>query len=424
VRIAKSGLLVLLLASGALSPAHAAAQAAADGDLRADIDTAAAILRRDDPELLQPAIRTAFDRATAAVLALPDTTPRSHLVAAWARTIALLHDGHTQILFLDPAVGFHRYPVRLYWFEEGLYVTAARPDLAELLGARLVSIDGVPAAEAVGRIRPYIHGDNDMNVRDVLPSRLLMGEFLEAAGVSPARDHAAFAFREADGSTRTVRLDALPADADIPWTTALDALPRKPLYQTRPGDPYWYRYLPERRLMYVQYDAVENDEDDPFAAFCQRLFAAVDSTRADHLVLDIRRNNGGDNTLLLPLVTGLIRSRVNRPGRLFVITGRLTFSAAVNLAAQIEHFTHATFVGEPTAAPANHYGETRLLTLPRTGIRMLMSTLYWQSAGDAKDHRPWIPPSIPAPPTASDYFAGRDPAMTAIERALTARAGG
>src|SRR6267143_154269 len=52
-------------------------------------------------------------------------------------------------------------------------------------------------------------------------------------------------------------------------------------------------------------------------------------------------------------------------GHLFVITGRLTFSAAMNLASRLEHETHATFVGEPTGSRPNHYGEAVTLTLPQ-----------------------------------------------------------
>ena len=53
--------------------------------------------------------------------------------------------------------------------------------------------------------------------------------------------------------------------------------------------------------------------------------------RVTALVLDVRNNGGGNNFLNRPIVREVIRSDgINRKGRFFVITGRLTFSAAAN----------------------------------------------------------------------------------------------
>ena len=130
------------------------------------------------------------------------------------------------------------------------------------------------------------------------------------------------------------------------------------------------------------------------------------------MVIDIRCNNGGDNTLLRPFVVSLIRSRFNQSGHLYVVIGRLTFSAAVNFATQIERYTEVRFVGEPTEAPPNHYGETQRLVLPHSGITVLYSLLFWQDAGP-RDTRPWIAPAIVVSPTFADYRAGRDPVLDA-----------
>jgi hypothetical protein len=50
-------------------------------------------------------------------------------------------------------------------------------------------------------------------------------------------------------------------------------------------------------------------------------------------VVDLRWNGGGNTLLAMPLLHGLIAGRtINRRGRLFVIAGRGTFSAAQNTA--------------------------------------------------------------------------------------------
>jgi hypothetical protein len=113
-------------------------------------------------------------------------------------------------------------------------------------------------------------------------------------------------------------------------------------------------------------------------------------------------------------VHGLVRcDRINRRGKLFVIIGRNTFSAAVCGASEIEQHTAAIFVGEPTASPPNFVGQTVELQLPYSKMLVSISTLYWQNAGPL-DHRTWIAPQLFTPPTFEAYLSGQDPALAAI----------
>jgi hypothetical protein len=134
----------------------------------------------------------------------------------------------------------------------------------------------------------------------------------------------------------------------------------------------------------------------------------------DRLVVDLRWNNGGNTYLSMPLLHALIRSRkLNRPGSLFVIIGRGTFSAAQNTATFIERHTQAVFVGEPTGSSPNFVGEDNPTLLPYSKLPVSISDLYWQTSWPT-DHRPWIAPLLYAPPSFELYRANRDPAMEAI----------
>ena len=88
---------------------------------------------------------------------------------------------------------------------------------------------------------------------------------------------------------------------------------------------------------------------ESIADFSRRLRALVDTGTVDRLVLDLRLNRGGDGTLNRPLLLSLIKARkLEGPGKLFVIIGRSTFSAAQFLVNQLEAYTDAVFVGEPS----------------------------------------------------------------------------
>ena len=84
----------------------------------------------------------------------------------------------------------------------------------------------------------------------------------------------------------------------------------------------------------------------------------------------------------------------------------MTFSAGVNFVTDTERRTNAILVGEPTGGSPNQYGDATTFTMPHSGVRARISTLFWQK--DAEDARPHHEPHVSAPVTASDYFAGQD----------------
>ena len=105
--------------------------------------------------------------------------------------------------------------------------------------------------------------------------------------------------------------------------------------------------------------------------------------------------------------------KVNQRGRLFVIIGRRTVSAAQNMATYFERYTNAIFVGEPTGSSPNFIGEEVPLTLPYSKLIANVSHLFWQSSWP-QDQRVWLPPQIYVTPRFADLRAGRDAALDAI----------
>lgn len=81
---------------------------------------------------------------------------------------------------------------------------------------------------------------------------------------------------------------------------------------------------------------------------------ALPGPRDGHMgLVDVRLNGGGDNTTYHPLVSALRGRAVNRPGRLVLLTGRVTSSAASNFVAELQSLTRVRIVGE-TAGGSPH----------------------------------------------------------------------
>ena len=136
------------------------------------------------------------------------------------------------------------------------------------------------------------------------------------------------------------------------------------------------------------------------------------------LIVDVRLNGGGDNTTYGPLVDVLAAKKVNRRGRLYLLTGRATFSAAANFAAEIDRYTHALVVGEPTGGGVETYGDTFPVPLPTAGWTVHVAARYHERKKSPGDRRLAVEPDVRVELTSAQYFAGLDPVLARALRGL------
>jgi tetratricopeptide (TPR) repeat protein len=363
-----------------------------------------------------------FDRAVSDLDSQIAGQSDAQILIGMMRLLRPLGDGHAFITWPDDNEALAlALPVEFYRFTEGVFVTAAGPACQRLLGARVDKIGGHPVQEVMTALDPIISRDNDQQVAFAAPRWLRRAPFLHALGLIDDPGQATLAVRFADGSGGEVTVAAEPAKAGHAypyppgWVALHDTRPAPPPLHLRHRDlAYWFDYLPTADLVYFQFNSVADHPAEPFSAFCDRLFAFIDGHRSGRLVIDMRWNGGGNTLLTRPLLHHLIGCRaVNRRGALFVIIGRLTFSAAQNTVTAIERDTSAIFVGEPTGSRPNFIGETIPFELPYSKVTANVADLYWQTSWPT-DYRSWIAPEIYAPPTFEAYRQNSDPAMEAI----------
>jgi hypothetical protein len=368
-----------------------------------------------------------FDAAARALHdAIPDLTDAQVLVGM-RKLVRLLGDAHAYVQppFEDNEL-YRPLPVQLFWFEEGMFVVAADPAHEELLGSEVMAIGERTLEEAVAAVEPLIALDNGNRrwLRNVVPARLTDAAMLEALDIVPGAAAVRLTLRGRDGETRAVQLSPVPAEPNpvrrrrLPcperWRFFPDTLTAPPPLSLRnPDANYWFTKLREERTVYCQFNRVADGPREPLAEFSRRLLEHVADHDVDRLVIDVRANGGGNTYLEMPLLHGLIASKVNRRGRLFVIIGRATFSAAQNFATLVQRHTEAVFVGEPTGSSPTFVGESVEFRLPYSGLRANVSDLLWQSSWPM-DYRRWIAPTLYAPPTFEAFAANRDPALEAI----------
>lgn len=410
-------------AQGTSTTGNVVSQAEAE-KWREDLRHMAREMEARHKNLFHTTTREQFEGAVRKLNERIPTLARHQIVVELARIAATIGDGHTNVApTRDPKIGFRTLPLKLYLFKDGMFVRAAERGHAELLGARVLKIGDATPEEAVARARDIVGRDNEMDVKFFAPLLLAMPEVLHALGLSDSPDAARFTF-EKNGRQQTVTLkpngpaDLLPPDTDLSWlpkegwVDMRDGAPT-PLWLKDPKNKFWFEQLPDSKTVYVQINEVNDKADESLADFSKRLFAFVEASEVEKLVLDLRLNRGGNGSLLRPLVLGLIKSKVNRPGHLFVLMGRSTWSAAQFLLNRMEKYTDVLFAGEPSGSKGNDYGDSRRITLPNSGITVRVSIYYWQE-WEPWDMRPWTAPHVTAELSSEDYRAGNDPALKAV----------
>lgn len=428
LRVALLAIVLLISAPGPAPAATPAPPVADTAEVRLwseDLDFLAREMPARHANLFHAARREQVDSAFASIRSRLPVLARHQVIVELMRLAAMIGDGHTNVSpWRDTAVAFHRLPIALYRFADGYHVRAATRENAKLLGAKVLGIGGVPIDSAEALVAPLVGRDNPMGPVMYVPLLMQMPEVLHAVGL--ARDPGgAELLLEQGGKRKTVRLGAaglfpnLSGDADKSWTVPegwVDVRERAapPLWLSKPGTTCWFALVPDARLLYCQVNEIQ-ERGETMEAFFARAIAAADSAHAERFVLDLRLNGGGNGYYNRAIVRALVRSSFDTRGRLYVVTGRRTFSAAQMLICDLEKWSQPIFVGEPSASRGNHYGDSRKLPLPNHRLTVRVSTLGWQY-WDPRDTRPWIAPEVEAPLTLADYAAGRDPALEAIAR--------
>jgi hypothetical protein len=376
---------------------------------REDLQYLARELEQRHKNLFHTVSRAQLSRAVQELdAAIPALLPHQ-IIVRMTQITALVGDGHTGVHL--PRY-FTLYPIGVYWFGSELRVLGATREYQRALGARITHIGGLPIDEVEARVRscfPSTAQENEWYVLSTSPAFIVRPEVLHTLGVVPDPGAASFTFEDDQGERFTLAITPIPAPPAVQGSFAIpgmqSAAARQPLFRQRPGERFWFVYLPETETVYVSFRGYQSLQEN-----ARSLFRFIDSTGASRLVVDLRQNGGGDflegrRHLIHPLQR---HPTLNQPGRLYVIVGRRTYSAAMANAIDFKKLTRAILVGEPVGERPNSYSENDEMTLPNSRLVVSYSTRYYTFLDQDV---PAFLPDVRIDPSWPDFRAGRDPVM-------------
>ena len=279
-----------------------------------------------------------------------------------------------------------------------------------------MSVNGVPTDDLLIQLRELISYDSDRH-RDYALA-LLFPAYL---GVLTDFHAPEVAYETADGQLNSEVIKSS-------FTEKLAFLEKVGNTQQA---PYSYRVISDS-VGYIDFRSFTDPE--AFKIFTLSTFRTIREDEIRHLVIDIRRNSGGNSTLgdeLLQYVSprafaqfdsGLVKvskasaasgfgpseqigqtiTRRGSPiplqenpyrfdGNAYLLTSAYTFSSAQSFAAAFKCFNVGRILGEETGGNTVSYGEKLAFSTPNMGVHFGVSCKKWYSACGADDGRGVIP---------------------------------
>jgi hypothetical protein len=316
------------------------------------------------------------------------------------RLASLIGDGHTNVQLPPDRANL---PLDLERFGDEYRVAHAAPGLEKALGARVVKVGETPVARAREILLTLTPQDETEWLAEGRVQWLLTtGMVLHGTGIVPDRNTVRYTLADDAGQEFTVDVRALAPGDRLKWKPAYK---EQPLFRQKPGERFWYVYLPDSKTVYCSFRGYNG-----LGKAAAGLFKLVAEQRPEKLVIDLRQNGGGDYTEGLRHLVRPIKNLpdINRKGHLFVLIGPNTFSAAMSNSAHFRAQTAAMLVGQPIGEKPNSYQESRRMTLPNSHLVVGYSVRFYKFVESGENA---IRPDQEIIPSWADYKAGRDPVL-------------
>ncbi len=309
---------------------------------------------------------------------------------AISRMVALSDNGHSWVSKRYLSITNNRIPCRLYRFDDGYYVIRARPACADLLGARMLSIDGIDLNAVLEQVYPYTLGPRNHHDQFIAPFLLESPGLLLAAGLATQSDRVNLRMQMRDGSERDVTMIADAPDANSPnvysdsylaprrindegeeWAALLARGAELPQFLRDYDVPFHTAWWPDHHTFYVQFRSNMDEPGHPIGPFNDRVEREIVANNPRFVVLDLRLNQGGDLTKTASLMKGLA-TLTESIEHVYVLTSAWTFSAGnVSLALVKEHGgDKVTVIGEAAGDRVRIWAEGGSFELPNSRIRV------------------------------------------------------
>ncbi|MHC4074893.1 MAG: S41 family peptidase [Planctomycetota bacterium] len=358
---------------------------------------------------------------------------------AVAPVVASLRNGHT---FLQPPFEFFQnyakaggkyFPIEIQIDEESVILTECQGPYALPIGAEVLTFDDISAIEFLRKAARYMPSENKpYNLALIQRKRFFPIYLWLEKNNAELLD---LQLKTTDGRIEQFQLKALGYEELVNYQKSSSN--KIETASQNNNTPYTYRYIPDCNVGLIEFNSFNNRKS--FRKFLRGTFKKICEQNINGLIIDIRKNPGGNSQLgddLLKYLTdkpflqfekvdikvseqlikgqpnikqqfpkteiGSIvsiepeldspgKKRLRFNGKIFVLIGPESASSSVSFASAVKHFGIGALVGQETIDTTVAYGDCIKGTLPNTGLVFSVAAKRFVDAGGKEDGRGVIP---------------------------------
>ncbi|MEP3889195.1 MAG: hypothetical protein ABJN69_01940 [Hellea sp.] len=363
-----------------------------------------------------------------------------------SKAMAIAENGHSNVSKGPAYRSFNRSGIDVYWFSDGLFIVRAHQSAGDLVGARIIEIEGRTPEDVSEGLGAYIGGAESWK-RLYSLYFLRSPDLMHAAGLAASPDSLHIKIVNQIGQEQAVLLTALPAakekasyarsaliglsgkslpDEEERWRRTLTAKPEAlPLY-LRSFDENFLKE-PIGNGVYVRAAVLFNRDGMSIKERLAELVTNAPHGGFDFIAFDLRFSPGGDFGNVSEFAK-TVETALSEDGKLYVLTGPQTFSAAIVSTALFKRYVpeKTLLIGQPMGDYGQFWAERGMsFKLPNTGYNINYATGYhdWEK-GCTATHKYCFPrnarhdgievslkPDALITPSYQDYASGRDIVM-------------
>jgi hypothetical protein len=355
-----------------------------------DIEQFSRLLAMD--RAFSPAARAEANRQIAELKSKQAPLDRGRFHVALLRITALADNGHTN-LYYGKGGPQNCIPLRVVLFSDGLYVLRAKSTYADLLGARVESIEGRPTRDVIAALE-QLHGGAEGWRSTYAAIYVQSPEILYGEAIGSRPDQTQWTFRLPNGSEVTRTLPSEISGEDEPhaqmtrwlspqkmqgepsnWRALISNDADLPLSLRDFNSTFRRAWIDHGCTLFIQLKAIADADKQHIGDFLSVTTAEMRAHSPCNIILDLRFNTGGDYTKAARFASHL-PDFVPPSGRIYLLTGPQTFSAAITTTAFVKQAagSRAIILGEPVGDRLAFYGEGNAGCLPHEDLCLHYST--------------------------------------------------
>ncbi|MDF2925557.1 MAG: peptidase [Paenibacillaceae bacterium] len=369
-----------------------------------DLDVLVTTIRSNHPSLLDDSLKDSFLKEAQKIReTLSDENDTKSMIELM-RLAASVGDAHTYLSPKETAF----YGVNFLWFKEGLFLIVSSDEAKEHLGKRLVAVDGNPVEEVIAKLKTIVSHENEQWLKSEIRALLRNSQILYELSIADKPEELTLSLEDVNGGISYVKITAIQSNqqSNIQYQ-ALESINNKyPTNYIKDTLLYWYQYMEEQQILYIQYNRCRNSKEQSVEEFINEIKTTIENNPIRKIIIDLRNNSGGNSILIRSLMSYIVSKELNHPEQLFVFIGKGTFSSGMENAIEFRDWNNATLVGEPTGGKPNSYGNTVSFQLPHSKLQGQYSTRYF--INEKGNDQLSVFPDILIEPSIQEWREGRD----------------